>query len=192
MPVCPQAPPHPQRLTHALRVGASSGAREDGLLPPLTTQLQPMSSAHPGLRGRGVLPAFPTGDPRNSGATPPSGLLPFKGSKSGWRARPGRGVRRVPPRACPSAGAARDAARRESAPDGQVGPRRAKAGGGTSSLRMTVSSDGPKVGAEELDLSEGARKGASWIRIKSMFNIRGQIAQASLQRLDPILHPVFH
>lgn len=45
----------------------------------------------------------------------------------------------------PSAGAAGDSARRETAPDGQVGPRRATAGGGTSSLRMTVSSDrGPK------------------------------------------------
>lgn len=135
-----------KRLAHAFRAGASSGVSEGGLVPPLirtTSANEQRPSWSPGARSAACLSY---GDPRSSGATPPSGPLPFKGSKSGWRARPGRGVRRVPPRACPSEGAARDSVRRESAPDGQVGPRRVQAGGGTSSLWMTVSSDGAQSG----------------------------------------------
>lgn len=163
-----QAPPHLQRFTHALWAGASSGASEGGLEPPLTQTTpaneqrpswSPGARSAPGLRS---VPAFHTGI-LGARATPPSGPLPFKGSKSGWRARPGRGPRRVPPRACPSAGAARDSARRETARDGQVGPRRAKAGGG-----MTVFSDGAQSGGWGPGSTKRGRKGASWIT--SMFN----------------------
>lgn len=165
-PVCLQAPPHPQHLTHAPWTGASSGAIEGGLVPPLNRSTPAIeqrpfwSPGAPSAAGSTVSARLSYGNPRSSGATPPSGPLPFKGNKSGWRARPGRGVRRVPPQACPSAGAAGDSARRESDPDGQVGPRRAKAGGGTSSLRMTVSSDGAQSGRWEPGSVKRREKGS--------------------------------
>lgn len=145
-------------------------ARE-GSSRPSSARLQPISSARPGLQGRGVPPAFHTVILRTRAPHLHPGCFPLREvNPAGGRGLGGvcgvslRG--RVPLRARPETG--RSERRFRTARWVLRGPRRA-AGSGTSSLRVTVSSDRPRVGAGDLDLSKGGRKEASWI--KSVFNI---------------------